>query len=153
MKKYCPNCEHVFYEDDLRVVLNENSEFICPDCCTFLINEDKMTYEQARTLSRAAHNRDIEAYNKSQSAMCFIIIGGTVLIIGILFIFLSLEKKFNKIVGINFISFQFAIATIGILTGVTLLTLGTIFLIKALKRRKAAKRDINTLATLKEKLR
>ena len=82
-----------------------------------------------------------------------LISGAIVLIVGILFVFLSLQKKANRIIGINFFSFQFFIAAAGILAGVTLLTLGIIFLILALKARKLAKRDIATLATLKEKLR
>ena len=149
MKHYCSSCKKVVYDEQANTIVDNK----CPYCGAPVVSEDKMTYEEARVASKAAHNRDIDAYNKSQNALCYIVIGGTVLIVGILFVFLSLQKKANVVIGINFLSFQFFIAAAGILAGVTLLILGIIFLILALKARKRAKRDIATLATLKEKLR
>lgn len=104
---------------------------------------------EIRAYSKEAHNRDILGYDKSQNALCFVVIGGIVLAIGILFIFLSLKKKVNKIVGINVASFQFVICVICLAVGLGLLITGITFLIKALSLRKRAKKEIAYISTLK----
>lgn len=112
---------------------------------------DKIEPSEVSSFSQAAHRRDTEGYDLSQNAMCFEVIGGIVLIIGILFIFLSLKKSRNQIVGVDFASLQFVICVACLLGGVVCLTIGTILLIKALKKRKSAKRDIAYLGTLSRK--
>lgn len=98
--------------------------------------------------SQAAHKRDTEGYDLSQNALCFTVLGGITLIVGILFIFLSLKKRKNAIVGVNFASLQFIICVICLAAGLTLLTIGGVLLAKALRKRKNAKRDITYLGTL-----
>lgn len=107
---------------------------------------------EIRSYSRVAHNRDTLGYDKSQNALCFVVIGGIVLAIGILFIFLSLQKKRNKIVGINFASLQFVICVSCLAAGAALLTIGIVLLIKALKLRKQAKNEIAYISTLKRNI-
>lgn len=117
-------------------------------------SEDIVTEIQPNEVSKysqAAHRRDTEGYDLSQNALCFEVLGGITLIVGILFIFLSLKKRKNAIVGINFASLQFVICVLCIAAGLTLLTIGAVLLIKALKKRKSAKKDIAYLGTLARK--
>lgn len=112
---------------------------------------EKIKPSEVSSFSQAAHRRDTEGYDLSQNAMCFEVIGGIVLAIGILFIFLSLKKSRNQIVGVDFASLQFVICVVCLIGGIVSLSIGTIWLIKALKKRKDAKRDIAYLATLSRK--
>lgn len=117
-------------------------------------SEDIVTEIQPNEVSKysqAAHRRDTEGYDLSQNALCFEVLGGITLIVGILFIFLSLKKRKNAIVGINFASLQFVICVLCIAAGLTLLTIGAVLLIKALKKRRNAKKDIAYLGTLARK--
>lgn len=112
---------------------------------------EKIEPSEVSTFSQAAHRRDTEGYDLSQNAMCFEVIGGIVLAIGILFIFLSLKKSRNQIVGVDFASLQFVICAVCLIGGIVALTIGTIWLVKALKKRRNAKRDIAFLGTLSRK--
>ena len=112
---------------------------------------EKIKPSEVSSFSQAAHRRDTEGYDLSQNAMCFEVIGGIVLAIGILFIFLSLKKSRNQIVGVDFASLQFVICVVCLIGGIASLSIGTIWLIKALKKRKDAKRDIAYLGTLSRK--
>lgn len=121
----------------------------CPICGGELVEQAPTTDDEIRAYSREAHNRDIAGYDKSQNALCFVVIGGILFVIGVLFVFLSLKKKFNKIVGIDPLSFQFAVCVICLAAGITCLTIGIISLIKALSKRKKAAQEIAYLTTLK----
>lgn len=112
---------------------------------------DNIDHSEISTFSQAAHKRDTIGYDLSQNALCLDVIGAITLIIGALFIVLSLSKKRNVIQGINFASLQFVICACSLLAGLVLLTLGTIKLIKALRIRKEAKRDISYLSILSKK--
>lgn len=107
--------------------------------------------DEVSKYSQAAHKRDTQGYDLSQNAMCFEVLGGISLIIGILFIFLSLKKRVNVIIGMNFASLQFVICVICLALAVGLLATGTTLLIKALSKRKDAKKDIAYLGTLSRK--
>ena len=110
-----------------------------------LVNVPPKEEAEIRAYSKQAHNRDILGYDKTQNALCFVVIGGIVLTIGILFIFLSLKKKVNKIVGINV---QFVICVVCLAIGLGLLITGITLLIKALSLRKRAKKEISYISTL-----
>ncbi len=112
---------------------------------------DSIKSEEVSAYSQAAHKRDIAGYDLSQNALCFEVLGGISLIVGVLFIFLSLKKRRNTIIGINFASLQFVICVICLALGAVLLTIGTINLVKSQKIRKNAKKDIAYLATLTRK--
>ncbi|HAS56892.1 MAG TPA: hypothetical protein DCR94_06675 [Firmicutes bacterium] len=113
-----------------------------------LVNVPPKEEAEIRAYSKQAHNRDILGYDKTQNALCFVVIGGIVLTIGILFIFLSLKKKVNKIVGINVNSFQFVICVVCLAIGLGLLITGITLLIKALSLRKRAKKEISYISKL-----
>lgn len=112
---------------------------------------DSINPEEVSLYSQAAHKRDTKGYDISQNAMCFEVLGAISLIVGILFIFLSLQKRRNKIVGINFSSLAFVICVITLALGVGCIGYGTYRLIKAGRIRKEAKRDIAFLANLNRK--
>lgn len=137
--RFCVDCKSVIYEAESET---------CPVCGKSLSNV--LTQSEVSLCSKDAHNRDIDGYNRSQNALCFIVIGTICLAIGIFFVFLALQKKFNKIVGVNFLSLQFFVACIGIGAGLTCIIIGGINLYKAIKKRKSAQRDILVLGNLKE---
>ena len=139
--RYCPNCHSLIWDE---------AATQCPNCkgSDFA---DEIDDEHIREYSREAHNHDIAGYDLFNNAMCFIVIGGTSLIIGILFVFLSLVKKYNKIVGVNPLSFQFFVAVAGLAAGTVLLVWGTINLIRAILKRKQAAKDIAYLAARRGK--
>ena len=107
--------------------------------------------KEIRDYSREAHNHDIAGYDLFNNAMCFIVIGGTALIIGVLFVFLSLIRRRNKIVGINPVSFQFFVAVAGLAVGLVLVVWGVINLVRAILKRKQAAIDIAYLAARRTK--
>ena len=137
--RFCPNDHLVCLEGEEK----------CPLCGGELIEKVPATDDEIRAYSREAHNRDIAGYDKSQNALCFVVIGGILFVIGVLFVFLSLKKRFNKIVGIDPLSFQFAVCVICLAAGITCLSIGIISLINALSKRKKAAEEIAYLSTLK----
>lgn len=113
---------------------------------------DSISEEEVSIYSQAAHKRDTAGYDLSQNALCFEVIGGIALIIGILFIFLSLKKnRRGAITGINPACMQFVVCAICLALAAVLLGIGTFNLIKSIKLRKLAKRDIAYLAKLNRK--
>jgi len=138
--RFCKHCHR----------LEWNSEQEC-SVCHGERQENETTYEEISHYSREAHNHDIDGFNRKENALCFVVIGSISLIIGLLFIFLSLKKKANKIDGVNFGSFAFVICIVGIAAGLTLLTIGIVRLIKALKIRRQAREDIAYLEALRDK--
>jgi|GEM_PF-1302036 len=149
MKKRGSRPEPSFCEADHEVFFHGETQ--CPRCGKPLTSTPPSEEEDVSAYSREAHNRDIDGYNRTQNALCYLVIGGIITIIGVLFVFLSLEKKYNKIVGINPGSFPFVIAMICLSVGVASLVLGTIFLIKAQRIRSHARQEIALLASYRSK--
>ena len=138
--RYCPGCHSLVWDE---------SANDCPHCHGALENEVP-SKEEISHYSREAHNHDIDGYNRKENALCFVVIGAVVLIIGLLFIFLSLKKKANVIVGVNFASFAFVICAAGISIGATLLIIGIVRLVRALRIRRQAASDIAYLEELRQ---
>ena len=130
--RYCKACHSLVWEEGAAE---------CPHCHGALESETP-SKEEISYYSREAHNHDIDGFNRKENALCFVVIGAIVFVIGLLFIFLSLKKKANAIVGVNFGSFAFVICVAGIAIGATLLTIGIVRLVKALKIRRQASEDI-----------
>lgn len=145
MKKCESPIKPSFCENDHETFLH--GETVCPHCGAPLSMTPPQNEDEISLYSREAHNRDIDGYNRTQNALCYLVIGGIIFVIGALFVFLSLEKKYNKIVGINPASFPFVIAMLCLATGLILLTLGTIFLLKARRIRSYARQEIEWLAS------
>ena len=139
--RYCPHCHNLIWDEAMTS---------CPKCQGAL-DAEVPSKEEISHYSREAHNHDIDGFNRKENALCFVVIGSIVFIIGLLFIFLSLKKKANVIVGVNFASFAFVICAVGIALGLTLLIIGIVRLVKALKIRKQARLDIAYLEDLRQK--
>lgn len=120
---------------------------VCP-LCGGAFTEEPLVRDELKEFSREAHNRNIAGYDKAQNAGCRLVIGGIVFLIGVLFIFLSLEKKKNKIVGINVASFQFFVCVAALAIGTVLLSIGAVNLIIAQTRRREARKEIDYLTEL-----
>ena len=86
--------------------------------------EDVLTTQEKSSLSRKAHSEDILQYNKEQNALCFVVFGVIALIVGVLFIFLSLKKRVNVITGIDYASLQFYVCVICLAGGLFCLVFG-----------------------------
>lgn len=113
---------------------------------------DSIPEEEISAYSQAAHRRDSAGYGLSQNALCFEVLGSIALVIGILFVFLSLKKnRKGVIVGINPACMQFVVCLICLSAAAVLLSIGTFNLIRSLRLRKMAKRDIGYLANLNRK--
>lgn len=113
--------------------------------------EDVLTAQEKSSLSRKAHSEDILQYNKEQNALCFVVFGVIALIVGVLFIFLSLKKRVNVITGIDYASLQFYVCVICLAGGLFCLVFGLIRFFMAFAKRKELKETINSLNNIKTK--
>lgn len=111
--------------------------------------DGKYTKDEISSISRKLHKIDNEEYDITQNGLCFFVVGLIFLGIGILFIFLSLLKRVNVIIGINFLSLQFFICVISLLIAIACLTYGLTKFILAYNVRKKILRKINVLGNLK----
>lgn len=139
--RFCPSCHRIIRDDKATE---------CPHCHG-LLSEEIPSIEELSHYSREAHNHDIDGFNRKENALCFVVIGAIVFIIGVLFIFLSFQKKANIIQGINPASFSFVICVIGLSVGTVLLSIGIVRLVRALKKRKRAMEDIAYIESLRQK--
>ncbi|MCQ2815423.1 MAG: hypothetical protein MJ227_04050 [Bacilli bacterium] len=102
--------------------------------------------DEKHEISKLMHKIDLKAYNNKENALCFIVIGGICLTIAFLFIFLSLKKRMNKYVGLDYTSLQFFIMIALFAVAALCLTYGIIRLILALKVRHQCKKKIIALS-------
>ena len=86
--RYCKECGKAI-EDDL---IN-----ICPSCGA----EIKSNFESKdlKKLTQSAHKRERMGYDMSQNAYCFLVIGGILLTIGIIFFYLFFPRCARVIVS------------------------------------------------------
>ena len=66
----------------------KNSDEKCPYCGESYIKAT-LSHDQTRMLNQALHNRDNKSREKVDNAMVFIVLGFTLFVIGLLFLFLS----------------------------------------------------------------
>ena len=71
------------------------------------LDSEKISY-----FSNILHKNDAKASEKIQSSLCYVVLGAIFAVIGIIFIFLSLRKRLNRIIGINFASVQFVVCVV-----------------------------------------
>ncbi len=101
--------------------------------------------DEQRKESQRLHQESQAQYDKQQNALCFLVIGGILLIIGIIFIFLSNRRENNVFVGIDVHSFAFYIMVIGLSLGGLGVIYGSIrFILAKVKQNKIIRR-INSL--------
>lgn len=100
--------------------------------------------------SRVAHNNATAGYHKLQNGLCYVVLGSIISIIGVLFIFLSTEKKYNVNVGINPSKPQFTFSMIFLGVGGILLIIGAIITTLAVIKRNKAKKDIAYISAIRK---
>lgn len=103
------------------------------------------TEDERRSRSQLLHKQSQEEYDKTQNALCFVVIGGMLTVIGILFYFLANRREMNQLVGLDVHSVAFYIFVISLGVGVVLLTYGLIRFFMAQSKRKKIIKDINSL--------
>lgn len=113
--------------------------------------EKGLSYDETRYYSKILHANDTKAYDKTQNGLCLIVLGSISLIVGILFIFLSMQRRMNVIIGINVASVQFVICIICLLIAVVLLSTGIPRFVGAHNRRKKYHTWIQKLGNAKKK--
>lgn len=101
--------------------------------------------EERRKESQRLHQESQRLYDKEQNALCYLVIGATLLIIGILFIFLAYKRENNELVGIDYTSIAFYIMIISMVTGLTGLIYGAVRFFIALNKRSKVIKQINSL--------
>ncbi len=139
--KACKDCSFITSKDNINT---------CPHCHSDLVSFDSLNKEQASELSDKLHSNDVKEYDKGQNSLCFVVLGIISLIIGGLFIVLSLQRRRNKIVGINYQSLAFVICIVTLILGFILLIWGLVKYFNAHLKRKEYKKAIETLASLKK---
>lgn len=101
--------------------------------------------EEQRKESQRLHQESLRQYDREQNALCYVVIGITLLIIGIIFVFLANKRENNVFVGIDTSSLAFYIMLIGLILGTCSTIFGTIkFFVSFSKRNKIIKK-INAL--------
>ncbi len=91
---------------------------------------------EKRKISQQLHKESQELYDKCQNALCFIVIGGIFLSIGIIFIFLAFKRENNVMTSIDVNSLAFYIMVAGLGVGSISLINGVVrYIINFVKRR------------------
>lgn len=104
-----------------------------------------MDEQERREKSQALHKESQKQYDKQQNAMCFVVLGGIALIIGIIFIFLSFKREYNVLTGIDTGSIAFVICVLMLSVGVISLAFGLTKFFRALIKQKKIIKEINQL--------
>lgn len=132
MSKYCINCGKKLKE-------NKNSEpgscLTCSKCNT--LNDDQTIEKmEIHDKNQKLHNHITMSNDLKDNSLCYIVIGGILLIIGILFFILSFKKTPTGGRLFKPQSFEFIISVIILSCSVFSLIFGSIRLTMALKRKK-----------------
>jgi hypothetical protein len=138
--KVCKNCGYL-----------SNKEEFCKKCKDRLEDVNSLSSQEASEVSEKLHSLDVVEYDKGQNALCFVVLGGISIVVGLLFIILSLQRKNNKIVGFNFASIQFIICVVCLSIGCISLGYGLYRFISTRLKRKQYKQVIEVLSKLKQK--
>lgn len=101
--------------------------------------------EENRKKSQQLHKESQNQYDKEQNALCFVVLGGIAVIIGIVFIFLSYRRANNVLVGIDYGSIAFVICVLMLSVGGLALIYGLIKFFLAFFKRKKIIYEINQL--------
>jgi hypothetical protein len=101
--------------------------------------------EEQRQLSQRLHQESQRQYDRQQNALCYIVIGITLLVIGVIFIFLANKRENNVMVGIDPTSLAFYIMIIGLGLGTLSSVYGFVKFFISLSKRKKIITKINNL--------
>lgn len=120
---YCIHCGHKV----------EDGATVCKRCGEDIIDRE-LTYDETRLLSQNLHNRLNKNREFFDSGMVGVVLGSTLLIIGILFFFLSFKvpddpDQVGKVLKIT--CFEFWVSMAGLVSGGVLFVMGIIKVIIA----------------------
>ncbi|MFA6829207.1 MAG: hypothetical protein WCR67_00645 [Bacilli bacterium] len=104
-----------------------------------------MENEEKREMSQKLHKQSQEQYDIQQNALCYVVIGGILMVIGVLFIFMAMKRENNILVGIDVTSIAFYIMVIALAGGVASMAYGLVRFFRARIARKAVLRQISSL--------
>lgn len=110
---------------------NKNENDVCEFCGEPLIKDRELTPEETHALSKVLHDREHKSREESDNAMVFIVLGATLLVIGLLFFFLSNKmdaETFEKHITIT--CSEFWVSMVGLGAGGVLFVLGIIRIIR-----------------------
>ena len=136
MKRYCIYCNKAIKGKDLEW------KNLCPHCNNELVYDEK-DEEKKHVVNQKAHASLTKSKDMKDNALSFIVIGGIVLIVSIVFILLSFKYNVLKVRVFTPASLEFVVACIGSATSLFCLTYGGIRLVKALLRIKYYTRYLN----------
>lgn len=99
--------------------------------CGHRLVDHELDNEEIRTLNKALHTRENNSREKVDNAMTFIVLGITLLIIGILFFSLSFKypTAYSPTKELSFTCFEFYVSMAGLIGGGTLFVIGIVRLI------------------------
>lgn len=109
-----------------------------------------LSSDEVRHYSKVLHANDTKAYDKIQNGLCLVVLGSISLIVGFLFIFLSLLRVRNTIIGINYASIQFVVCVLCLAIALVLLSVGIPRCIGAHNRRKKYETQIKVIGNLRK---
>ena len=119
---------------------------VCPFCGEPYIKAE-LNHEQTRSLNQALHNRDNKSREKVDNALVYIVLGLTLVAIGILFLFLSNKldlETFEKHITPK--CSEFWVAMVGLVGGGSMFIYGTIrLLIEKLIIQKEVRRTLKSI--------
>ena len=116
------------------------------------VDYGSLTYNELRKISRDDHQEDVRQYDKQQNALCFVMIGGILLICGVLFILLSFKRVKNKMGGIDVLSLQFFVSVACLASSLVLLGIGLSRFFIAHSVRKQLRQEIDLVTRMSKDL-
>ena len=91
--------------------------------------------DEQRKESQRLHQESQHQYDNQQNALCFVVIGSILVVIGVIFIFLANKRENNVMIGIQTNTMAFYVMAIGL--GGILLLFGLMkFIVSSVKRKK-----------------
>lgn len=118
--------------------------------CGHRLVDHELDKEETRTLNKALHTRENNSREKVDNAMTFIVLGSTLLIIGILFFALAFKypTASSPTKQLSFTCFEFYVSLAGLIGGGTLLVIGVVrLIIEKLIIQKEIRRALSAVQT------
>ncbi len=148
---YCTHCGYDLNEKKQKVAALQATNFrtahtkltyVCPRC-GHIIKED-LSEEDIKALSRASHAEIHRARNSRNTGMCFLVLGGILLVISFLFFLMSFKAAMGGKLSVGSTEFKVFIALLAL--GVAGCGFGAYSLISGIKKNhkySTLLRDIN----------
>lgn len=114
------------------------------------VDYSKMSYDELSEISRQYHQQFSNEYDKQQSALCLVAIGGLCLICAIIFFILSFTRVMNKTGILDTGALQFYVCVACACAAAILLTIGLVRFFIAFGKRKGLRAEINAISKVKK---